>query len=86
MEIDSKVIWQQEWVREQLLKKESNMHKANCVTFVEDRDEQKNECQLIREEMNGVPVEFLVTEEADVEEKRGRPIKDVGDKRIKDQG
>ena len=83
VEIDGKVTWQQEWVREQLLKKESSMPRANFVTFEEDQDEQEIECQLIREEINGIPVVFLATEEADVEGKRGRPIEDVGEKENK---
>ena len=83
VEIDGKVTWQQEWVGEQLLKQESNMPRAKCVTFEEDQDEQENECQLIGEEINGVPVVFLATEVADVEETRGRPIEDVGEKENK---
>ena len=79
MEIDDKVTWQQEWVREQLLKKESNMLNKNRVTFEEDQDAQENECQLIGEEINRVPVVWLATEEAHVEEKGGRPNEDMGE-------
>ena len=80
VEIDGKVTWQQEWVRGQLWKKESDMLRANCMTFEKDQNDQENKCELIREEINRVPVVFLAIEEANVEEKRGRPIEDVGEK------
>ena len=83
MEIDGEVTLQQEWVREQLLNKVFNIPRANCMTFEEDQDEQENEGQLIREEINGIPVVFLATEELDVEDKRGRPIEDEGEKENK---
>ena len=59
------------------------MLRGNCVTFEEDKDEQENQCQLSRWEINRVPVVFLATEEADVEEKRGRLIQDVSEKENK---
>ena len=59
------------------------MPRANCMTFEKDQDEQENGCQLIRKKINGVPVVFLVTEESDVEEKKGRPIQDVAEEERK---
>lgn len=81
-EENGKIVWQQEWVREQLLKKESVMPRANCVT-VEEEDEDDSDCQLVKEEINGIPVVYIATEEADVEEKRGRSLSDEGDKENK---
>ena len=84
VEIGGKVTWQQEWVREQLLKKESNILRAHCLTFEEAQDEYDSDCRLIREEINRVTVVYLTTEEADIAEKRGRHIENGVKRRTKD--
>ena len=38
VEIEGKITWQHDWGKQQLLKKESEMARANCVT-VEEEDE-----------------------------------------------
>ena len=49
---------------------------ANCVTVGEEDETMDSACQLVEEEINGIPVVFIATEEADVEEKRGRSMND----------
>ena len=53
---------------------------ANCVTVEEEDETMDSACQLVEEEINGIPVVFIATEEADVEEKRGRSMNDKGNK------
>ena len=50
------------------------MARANCVTVEEEDETMDSAWQLVEEEINGIPVVFIATEEADVEEKRGRSI------------
>ena len=83
VEIEGKITWQQDWVKQQLLKKESEMARANCVTVEEEDETMDSVCQLVEEEINGIPVVFIATEEADVEEKRGRSMNDEGNKEKK---
>lgn len=59
------------------------MQRANCLTFEETQDKYDSDCQLIREEINGVPVVCLASEVEDVEEKRGRLIRDDREKESK---
>ena len=49
-------------------KKESEMAQTNCVSVEED-EAIDNACQFVEEEINGIPVVFIATEEADLEEK-----------------
>ena len=53
---------------------------ANCVTVGEEDETMDSACQLVEEEINGIPVVFIATKEADVEEKRGRSMNDEGNK------
>ena len=52
------------------------MARANYVTVEEEYETMDSACQLVEEEINGIPVVFIATEEADVEEKRGRSMND----------
>jgi hypothetical protein len=79
VEENGKVVWQREWVSEQLKKKESEV-RANCVTVEEIEDD---DCVIIKEEINGIPVVYLATEEGHVEEKRGRTLGDEENKENK---
>ena len=56
-------------MKQQLSKKESGMARANCVTVEEEDETMDSACQLVKEEINGIPVVFIATEEADAEEK-----------------
>ena len=40
-------------------------------------------CHLVEEEINGIPVGFIATKEANVEEKQGRSMNDEGNKEKK---
>ena len=44
------------------------MAQTNCVSVEED-EAIDNVCQFVEEEINGIPVVFIATEEADLEEK-----------------
>ena len=76
VEIKGKITWQQDWVNQQPLKKESETYWANCVTVEEADETMDSACQLVVEEINGIVCVFICTEEADVEEKRGRSLND----------
>ena len=67
VEIEGKITWQQDWVKQQLLKKEYEMAQANCVTVEED-EAIESACHFVEEEINGIPVVFIATEEGDMEE------------------
>ena len=67
VEIEGKITWQQVWVKQQLLTKESEMARANWVTIEEEDETMDSACQLVEEEINGIPVVFIATGEADVE-------------------
>ena len=73
MEENGKITWQREWVNEQLKKKEFDM-RAKFVTVEEIEDD--SDCTIVKEEINGIPVVFLATEEGHIEEKRGRTMAD----------
>ena len=83
VEIKGKITWQQDWVNQQPLKKESETYWANCVTVEEADETMDSACQLVVEEINGIVCVFICTEEADVEEKRGRSMNDEGNKEKK---
>ena len=83
VEIEGKITWQQDWMKQQLLKRESEMARVNCVTVKEEDETMDSACQLVEEEINGIPVVFIATEEADVEEKCGRCMNDDGNKEKK---
>ena len=75
-EVNGKMIWQKDWVREKLLAKESDLQsKAQCVT-VETNTNDTNTNEL----MNVEEVIYKPFWEADVEEKRTRDIWDDGDR------
>ena len=59
------------------------MARANCVTDKEEDETMDSACQLVEEEINGIPVVFIATEEANVEEKRGRSMNVEGNKEKK---
>ena len=51
---------------------------------VEEEDKTMDSAgQLVEEEINGIPVVFIATEEADVEQKQGRSINEKGNKETK---
>ena len=83
VEIESKIIWQQDWVKQHLLKRECEMGRSNCVTVEEEDETMDSACQLVEEEINGIPVGFIATKEANVEEKQGRSMNDEGNKQKK---
>ena len=83
VEIEGKITWQQDWMKQQLLKKESEMARGNCVTVEEEDEAMDSACQVVEEEIDGIPVVFIATEEADVEEERGRSMNDEGNKEKK---
>ena len=78
VELDGKIIWQKDWVHDQLRKKESEIagpsgsSNASCVT-VEEIKEDIGQVEMI----NGEPVVYVASESF-VEEKRGRPYDDEG--------
>ena len=82
VEIEGKITWQQDWVKQQLWEKESEIARVNCVTVEEDETIDRV-CRFVEEEINGIPVVFIATKEADVQEKRGRSMNDEGDKEKK---
>ena len=59
------------------------MARANCMTVEEEDETMNSACQLVEEEINGIPVVFIATEEADVEDKRGRSMNTEGNKEKK---
>jgi len=71
-EVNGKMVWQKDWVREKLLAKESDMPKAQCATV--DTNERDSEV------MNGEEVIYKPFWEVDIEEKRARDIWDDGDR------
>ena len=68
VEIEGKISWQQDWVKQQLLKEESEIARANCVTAEED-EVIHSDGEFEEEEINGISVVFIATEEANLEEK-----------------
>ena len=59
------------------------MARANCMTVEEEDETMNSACQLVEQEINGIPVVFIATEEADVEDKRGRSMNTEGNKEKK---
>ena len=59
------------------------MARANCMTVEEEAETMESACQLVEEEINRIPVVFIATEEADVEEKRERSMNNEGNKEKK---
>ena len=53
------------------------------MTVEEEDETMDSACQLVEEEIDGIPVVFIATEEADVEEKPGRSMNDEGNKEKK---
>ena len=53
------------------------------MTVEEEDETMDSACELMEEEINGIPVVFIATEEGDVEEKRGRSMNDEGNKEKK---
>ena len=59
------------------------MARANCMTVEEEAETMDSACQLVEEEINRIPVVFIATEEAHVEEKQERSIHHEGNKEKK---
>ena len=59
------------------------MARANWVTVEKEDETMDIACQLVEEEINGIPVVFIATEKADVEEKRGTSMNDEENKEKK---
>ena len=75
VEIEGKIMWQQDWVKQQLLKEESEIARANCMTVEKDKAID-SDYKFVEGEINRIPVVFILTEEADVQEKQGRSLND----------
>ena len=72
-------MWQQDWVKQQLLKEESEIARANCMTVEKDKAID-SDYKFVEGEINRIPVVFILTEEADVQEKQGRSLNDEWNK------